>query len=497
MEFRILDENFIDKIILSQYESILWVDRYNEPGDFEIYTPPTDELLEVAKVNSYLYSKDSEHVMIIEHVELTTSFAEGPRLIIKGRSLESILQRRIMWYRTQVRNNLEDAIRQILDISIIKPDDPTIAEHIIGYEPNLDRKINNFIFEYSNDPSIVALYADAEFNASDDLLTVITSLCKTAGVGYKITLNDRNQFVFKLYNGANRSYTQDTNPWIVFSPRYHNLRTTQFSNDITDVKNCVRTIVEEDNQITYDFITYSNTRNNILIVDGAGTTGSTDAPEVQIENGSHRFQFRTGKLVVGQPYSFTASIIVDSGSTDAILCKLTGELPYTRIYDTKTLSIQNGRIYGTFIPIKPEAEYDDCFFLEVFSGANIAITLVDPIFSPGAYETKASGLNRREVLNDGTSVERTDEMTVEEYEGLLLYSAEDTLNKNIAKTEINGEVEVNATRQYGVDYFMGDIVQVENEYGILGTMRVTEFITSHSTSGIEMYPTFKSIGGEE
>ena len=104
---------------------------------------------------------------------------------------------------------------------------------------------------------------------------------------------------------------------------------------------------------------------------------------------------------------------------------------------------------------------------------------------------------RREVFNDAATVEYTDEITDAEYKLQLLESAYKMLEDNIVKSTINGEVEANATFQYGRDYNIGDIVQVENEFGVLGTMRVTEFITSHSTSGLEMYPTFKSTGGTE
>ena len=184
MEFRILDKNFIDLVLLDRYESLLWVDRYNECGDFELYTPPTDELRDACQLGNYIYNKNSEHMMIIEHVELTQSFDEGQKIVIKGRSLECILDRRILWYKTQFRKNLEDGIRQILDYSIITaPDDA-------------DRKIPNFIFEYSGDPSINEIVVNKEFGIGTDLLTVISELCKVANLGFKITLNSQNQFVF-------------------------------------------------------------------------------------------------------------------------------------------------------------------------------------------------------------------------------------------------------------------------------------------------------------
>ena len=482
MDFRILDKNFRDQMVLSQYESLLWVDRYNECGDFEIYTPPTEQLLEIAVVDSYLYNKQSEHMMIIEHVELQTSYDEGDRLIIKGRSLECILARRILWYKTQFRSNLEDAIRQILDYSMINPPDP-------------DRKINNFIFEYSNDTEIRKYFVNAEYEIGTDLLTVVQELCKSVNVGFKITLNSSNQFVFKLYRGANRSYNQDSNAWIVFSNRYHNLKTTQFSNDITEYKNAVRTLGKEiDGEAPLNFMTYGGQKSNVLDLTAAG---GDEEPTIQIEDGDYPFEFTIGKLKPNEKYTFTSKIQFEVGEPTNIYMELVGEYPHTRVYATANPTIQNGRITATFTVIQPDARYDDCRYLVVYSGSGITLALVNPILSQGEPLTKITGLERREVFNDAANVEYTDEITDAEYKLQLLESAYKMLEDNIVKSTINGEVEANATFQYGRDYNIGDIVQVENEFGVLGTMRVTEFITSHSTSGLEMYPTFKSTGGTE
>lgn len=478
MEFRIIDDKFIDRVLLSKYESMLWVDRYNECPDFELYTPPTDELLEYCKIGNYIYYKESEHVMIIEHVELTESFDEGQKIIIKGRGLESILDRRILWYKTQFRENLEDGIRQILDYSIINPTDG-------------DRKIDNFIFEYSNDPLINSIVVDVEFEIGTDLLTVISGICKAANLGFKITLNSQNQFVFKLYLGKNHSYSQVSNPWIVFSPRFHNLITNEFKSDSTEFKNAIRTVGESiDDESPLDFMTYqADKKQNLLVLDG---------DTYQIVDGYRQFQFVNGKLTVGAKYTFTSKVKVMSGTTTKIKIELIGDAPYTRIYATNELEIQNGRITGTFTVIKPDEAYDDCLFLRIYSGEDITIEITNPIFSLGEDGIVATGLIRREYYNDASSVEYTEEMSDAEYEAQLVNSAKDELDKKIVKTEVNGSVADNVMYIYGRDYKIGDIVQVENEFGILGTMRVTEFITSHSTSGIEMYPTFSSTtGGEE
>lgn len=482
MEFRILDSDFIDRVMLDRYESMLWVDRYDEPGDFELYTPPTDELREYCQIGNYIYSKDSEHLMLIENVSLTTSYSEGSRIIIKGRSIECFLERRILWYKTQFRKNLEDAIRQILDYSIITaPDDA-------------DRKIDNFVFEYSNDPDINSYTVDLEFDIGTDLLTVIKEICKSANIGFKITLNSSNQFVFQLYKGANRSYTQVANPWVVFSKRFENLITNEFTSDATNHKNVVRTYAQKSsNEAPYDFITYETQRQNILNPQGE---------DYQINQDYLQFQFTIGKLTDGGTYAFTSKVEVNEGTITSMTAELVGASPYTRIYATENLEIQNGRINTKFTVTKPDPNYDDCLYLRVYAGikgsttGNVA-TLIKPLFSASATDFKAVGLNRIEVFNDASSVEYTDDMTESDYVAQLEESAYETLDNNIVKTIVNGTVEDKVSYTYGVDYYIGDIVQVENEFGILGTMRVVEFITSHSTSGIEMYPTFKTTGGEQ
>lgn len=47
-------------------------------------------------------------------------------------------------------------------------------------------------------------------------------------VGFRIKLSDDNKFVFKLYAGADRSYDQFTNPYVIFSPKFENVINTNY-----------------------------------------------------------------------------------------------------------------------------------------------------------------------------------------------------------------------------------------------------------------------------
>lgn len=209
MDILVLDANFKAIDVVDTFISLIWTDRYDCYGDFEIYTPTTLKNIETFKRKRYLWMEESEHVMIIESIQNDTDAENGPKLIIQGRSLESILDRRVIWRQTILSGNLQNGIKQLLDENIISPE---IAE----------RKIDNFIFEESDDPAITELTIDAQFTG-DDLYTAISDICIYYGIGFKITLNENNQFVFKLYAGKDRSYSQMENPYVVFSPNFDNI----------------------------------------------------------------------------------------------------------------------------------------------------------------------------------------------------------------------------------------------------------------------------------
>lgn len=223
MNLRVLDTNFKDVVVLDSYTSLIWTDRYWKYGDFEIYTPMSLELTEQIKQDYYLVNPDSEHVMIVESLKITSDAEDGNYLTVTGRSLESILLRRIIWIQTTVSGNLQNAIKKLLDDAVISPTDDK-------------RKISNFIFEVSDDPEITGLTIEAQYTG-DNLYDIVSKICSDKNIGFKITLNSSNQFVFKLYAGADRSYQQTANPYVVFSPKFENVVTCNYMESRTALKN--------------------------------------------------------------------------------------------------------------------------------------------------------------------------------------------------------------------------------------------------------------------
>lgn len=361
MEMVVLDENFKKIYVLDDYESFMWVDRYNKPGEFELYATVTEDLLKYPRTNYYIQFSGSEKTMIIEDYAIESNTESGNHIKIIGRSLESILDRRIVWDQTSFTGNLETGIKRLLYANVIggngQPDTPSI----VGGN---GRKITNFVFEASGDSKIASMQMANQYTG-DNLLEVIQQLCEDAKVGFKITLNDNNQFVFKLFTGEDRSYRQSVNPWVVFKPSFGNIISSNYVETNSDYK-------------------------NVALVAGEGEGSS-----------------RTTQTV---------------GTT--------------------------------------------------------------------------TGLLRKELYVDARDLRREDVPSGTSYDTALIKRGKEKLSENTVKREFDGKCETSTIYKYGRDFKMGDILQIANEYGIESPAMVTEFIWNHSSTGIDMYPTFTAMEEE-
>lgn len=351
MEIYVLDQSFSSVEVIDMFESFLWVDRYNSFGDFEIFTLANKNILNVAQQDFYLWSPNSEHSMIIDERVITSDIESGNALTIRGRSLEFILDRRIVWFQTILNGNFQNAILRLLNENIINPLNP-------------NRRISNFIFQASTDPRITSLTIKAQFTG-DNLYTTIEELCKERQLGFKIVLNTNNQFVFSLYMGTDRSHSQQTNPYVVFSPNFDNIKNSNYF---------------ETNRI-----------------------------------------LKTSALIAGE----------GEGS------------------DRRTIEIGGG-----------------------------------------------SDLARREQYIDARDISsktQDRELTPDEYNAQLAQRGNERMAENIFIKTFDGDIEATQMYIHGRDFFLGDIVQIVNEFGIEASTRIVELISSNNNEGDNLVPTFSVI----
>lgn len=236
--------------IIDDYISALWVERYDEPGDFEITIIPTDESVKYVKANNYLLNPESERIMMIEKIELSVTENNEKHLKASGRSMEAVLDRRVVGIQTLFRNNLEDGVRQIIAHCFTNPN--YLQEEGISHQ-----KVEYITFTYSRDSKINTITVNTEFDQGTDILTIVQNLCQSKDLGFKAYFDPPNVYdkiTFKLFIGTDRSTSQATNPknpFIIFSKNMDNLTSTTFVSDVSTFKNHVFVKGHYDGDETY------------------------------------------------------------------------------------------------------------------------------------------------------------------------------------------------------------------------------------------------------
>ena len=224
--------------IVDKYISLIWTDRYDDCGEFELTLPYESKWNSVFKKDYLCKINFSDHWCLIEQVEVNKEEDNAATMIISGRSVEAILERRVVIGEKEFGNdetevNVQTSIQTLLNENFINPS-------------NAKRKISNFIFSASTDSAITGLKF-ADNYEGDDILSIITGICQDKHIGFKVLVNSSNQFVFSLYAGKDRSKSSNSSGYVIFSPYYDNLITSNYFSSTEEYKNLMIVVDEEKN----------------------------------------------------------------------------------------------------------------------------------------------------------------------------------------------------------------------------------------------------------
>ena len=216
-----MNDQFQRLAVIADYSSFIWTTRYYTSGDFQLIVDANEKNMSILQKFYYVVRDDDENVGIIEDLHIQRDQDGNEKIIITGRFLDAVLARRIIAKETTLEGKVSDCIEQLIDENVINPD---IAA----------RQISNFTIDsYEVSTEIQVQYT------GQNLLEAISNLCKTYNIGYKVTLNDDNDFVFKLYEGVDRTYDQSTNPWVIFSDTYNNLLSSDYEENYQNTATAV------------------------------------------------------------------------------------------------------------------------------------------------------------------------------------------------------------------------------------------------------------------
>lgn len=75
---------------------IMWVERYSQPGEFEIVAPLSSDLRRFLPIGTLISHLKTKELMIVENQEVTENRLEDSELRITGRSMVAVLENRLV-----------------------------------------------------------------------------------------------------------------------------------------------------------------------------------------------------------------------------------------------------------------------------------------------------------------------------------------------------------------------------------------------------------------
>ena len=208
MEIRIYNPALELQGIIDEFSSLIWIRRYQQPGEFEMRTPYAPESKNLLIPENIIQKFDGESTTeagVIEHLEMTKD-----EIVIKGRFLESYLDRRLIKDTTYYSGSVEDSMRSIISDMVEIPMLELGTDH--GLTETLD-----FQATYKS------------------VMNIIEKACKATTLGFRIVPDfPSRKIFFEVYKGTDR--TSSLAAKVIFSEKYDNLMNESYSYDSTNYK---------------------------------------------------------------------------------------------------------------------------------------------------------------------------------------------------------------------------------------------------------------------
>jgi hypothetical protein len=213
-EIYVYDQDLTFLGIIENYSSLNWAERYNSEGDFELELPLTYSDSSLLALGNFLYIPTSDKIMIVEERKPTRTPTDG-KLLVNGRSVESVLRRRMQM---QLHTWFAPA--------------EYIAYHHVYYSSigsGFPKRIIDLFEDGSGDtwpPAMESSVVVSEQFDSESIYEVIETVLKIADLGFKIIVANlalpSPKIYFLVYEGLDRSND------IIFSDTFDNLLDSSF-----------------------------------------------------------------------------------------------------------------------------------------------------------------------------------------------------------------------------------------------------------------------------
>ena len=208
IEVRIYNPSLELQGIIDEFSSLIWIRRYQMPGEFELRTPYAAESKRLLVPENIIQRYDgglTTEAGVIENIDMTKD-----EIVVKGRFLESYLDRRLIKDTTYYSGNVEDSMRSIITNMVQIP-----------------------LLELGTDHGLTETL---DFQATyKSVLGIIQKACRATTLGFRIRPDflERASY-FEVYKGVDRTAANVAN--VIFSEKYDNILNEQYTFDNTNLK---------------------------------------------------------------------------------------------------------------------------------------------------------------------------------------------------------------------------------------------------------------------
>lgn len=432
MEVYVLDEQLRRITVIDRYESCIWTERYSAFGDFQLVMHSNPQTRSQLPEGTRLAINNSTRVMTVENVE-NKDDSEGRSLFtVSGRSLEGTeLETRIV--RKDLNGTGSDPNWVLLPGPVAtKLRDLFNSIMVAGILSPAD--ILPFYQAGSLYPANTIAEPDGVVTLSfppQTLYKALKETCDAYGLGLRLYRGpDTSKLYFNIYTGDDRTSTQTTLPAVIFDPDLENLSNVSEFRSIELYKNVVLVV--------------GKTRSRWVYADDEAMTATGFDRKVAVFSPSEIELDRYG-WTTGMDNAVDAAIVVSTNAThDALLARLKTNT------DMTTTEEDSIKIYRTHVTLTEQQRKD----------------LTDAFVEYDRYRTDLAALD-----------------------DALEQAGKEELSKYRPLQAIDGELPANSKYRYGIDYQLGDIVEMRNQDGLTNRMRVTEQIFVDDAQGERSYPT--------
>lgn len=253
MEVYTLDALLRRSQIIDEFESLIWTERFAEWGEFDLIVESTPKMRQLLTIGQQLVMNESLRVMTVETREISTD-TDGRKLLhVTGRSIEAILEDRIVYAQfpfygfflpyLELTDTPSAIVRYLFNFFCLSS--------IVGsYNVLPYAQISSALFPVGNidEPSSPIVWRQEPI----DLYSAIKDLCSKYALGFRLVRNyDNSELHFDVYAGSDRRTGNNDLPTIQFSPDFENLENSkEFTSNQTE-KNAAYVLSPQGGKIVY------------------------------------------------------------------------------------------------------------------------------------------------------------------------------------------------------------------------------------------------------